>query len=467
MKLALIGGGGVRTVFFCQSLAKYAGRLGIEELRLMDTDREKLSTFGYLSQYAVREHSGLKITLTESIEEAVTGVDYVVTAFRVGGDEARVLDERTALNLGVLGQETTGAGGFSYAARTVPVMLEYMRVIAEKSNDATVFNFTNPSGLVTQALYDAGYENTIGICDNATGTKINLAEALEVDARDLFVRVYGLNHLTWADSVRLRGAEILPTLMKSGEFIENYHDFLYYDRDLIRSLGALPNGYLYYYYHREQALANILSAEQTRGESIVALNAALMEQLREVDVEKNPDKALKLYLAAMDQRNATYMSTELGGRRVEKIPLDIAALGIDQLRSGGGAIEVLEGYAGVALNFIEATRNNRPTDLAINVPNRGQIPFLSQGDIVEITCTVDGGGIHPVELTEEIPEDRALLIRGVKRYERLAVRAIREKSMELGIQALMAHPLVASYSLAKGLMQGYRQAHPTYLGDWK
>lgn len=466
MKIALIGGGGVRTVFFCQSLAKYAGRVGIDELWLMDVDREKLHIFGNLAKYAIRETENLKVELTESFEEAVTGADYVVTAIRVGYDEGRVKDERTALKLGVIGQETTGAGGFSYALRTIPVMKEYMRIIREKSNHATVFNFTNPSGLVTQALYEAGYDNAIGICDNATGTKINLAEALQVDARELFVRMYGLNHLTWADSVTLGGVEILPELMKKEDFIQHYHDFLYYDRDLIRNLQALPNGYLYYYYHHEKALYNILHAKKTRGETILELNQEMLETMRGIDIEKEPEKAYKLYNQVMDARNNAYMSVELGIAQVKKVPLDIQSLGIPQLGQKKGNIEVLEGYAGVALNYIEAKTNNHRTDLAINVPNKGAIDFLEDDDIVEITCNVDKDGAHPVKI-DQVPDAHRLLIQQVKLYEKRTVQAVKEKSMELGIMALMAHPLVGSYSLAKQLMHDYRTVHAEYLSDWK
>lgn len=466
MKLALIGGGGVRTVFFCQSLAKYAERVGITELRLMDTDPEKLHIFGNLAKYAISENSNLKVELTESFEEAVTDVDYVVTAMRVGGDEGRVKDERTALNLGVIGQETTGAGGFSYALRTIPVMKEYMRIIKEKSNHATVFNFTNPSGLVTQALYEAGYSNTIGICDNATGTKINLSEALQVDADELFIQMYGLNHLTWADSVKVSGVEILPELMKNEDFIQHYHDFLYYDRDLIRNLGALPNGYLYYYYHHEKALGNILKAEKTRGETILALNHKMLTAMREIDVEKSPGEAFEIYNRIMNARNDAYMSVELGGVTVKKIPLDLEKLGIPQLKHDAGRAEVLEGYAGVALNYIEAKVNNHRTDLAINVPNNGAIDFLEDDDIVEITCNIDKNGAHPIKI-DQVPDANRLLIQQVKLYERRTVQAVKEKSMELGTMALMAHPLVSSYSQAKQLMKDYKKAHENYLSDWK
>lgn len=466
MKMALIGGGGVRTVFFCQSLAKYAEKAGIDELRLMDTDAEKLHIFGNIAKYAVRETEYLNIVLTNSVEDAVKDVDYVVTAIRVGGDEGRVKDERTALDLGVIGQETTGAGGFSYALRTIPVMKEYMRIINEKSNHAMVFNFTNPAGLVTQALYDAGFDNTIGICDNATGVKIELAKALEVNASELFIRLYGLNHLTWADQIRLNGTDIFETLMANEDFIGHYHDFLYYDRDLIRQIHAIPNGYLYYYYHRERALNNILKAPMTRGETILKLNREMLERLREVDVEKNPQEAFRIYNETMDARNDAYMSVELGGQHVKRIPLDLEHLGINGIHENSGKIELLEGYAGVALNYIDAKKNNLPIDLAINVPNNGAIDFMKDDDIIEITCNVDAQGAKPVKITE-VPEANRLLMQQVKLYERRTVQAVKEKSLELAYMALMAHPLVGSYSLAKQLMQDYQKVHREYLGDWK
>ncbi len=466
MKMALIGGGGVRTVFFCQSLAKYADKAGIDELRLMDINPEKLHIFGNIAKYAVRETEYLKIVLTNSIEDAVRDVDYVVTAIRVGGDEGRVKDERTALDLGVIGQETTGPGGFSYALRTIPVMKEYMRIIEEKSNHATVFNFTNPAGLVTQALYAEGYDNAIGICDNATGVKIELAKALNVNASDLYIRLYGLNHLTWADQVKLNGTDIFDTLMSNDDFIEHYHDFLYYDRDLIRRINALPNGYLYYYYHRERALRNILKAPLTRGETILKLNTEMLERLRKIDVEKNPAEAFRVYNEVMDARNDAYMSVELGGRHVKRIPLDLEHLGISGIHASGEKIELLEGYAGVALNYIDAKTNNRPIDLAINVPNKGAIDFMRDDDIVEITCNVDKDGAKPVKI-DEVPEANRLLMQQVKLYERRTVEAVREKSLELAYMALMEHPLVGSYSLAKELVLNYQKVHSEYLGDWK
>ena len=160
------------------------------------------------------------------------------------------------------------------------------------------------------------------------------------------------------------------------------------------------------------------------------------------------------------------MSVELGGGHVKKVPLDIAALGIPYVRKEGHKAEMLEGYAGVALNYIEAKVNDHRTDLAINVPNCGALDFLGDSDIIEITCNVDKDGARPVN-AGEVPEANRLLIQQVKLYEKRTVEAIKEKSMELGVMALMAHPLVGSYSLASQLMQEYRKVHSQYLGDWK
>lgn len=214
-KLALIGGGSVRTYYFIESLLKFYKKMEIGQVAVMDNDPEKLRYFGGIARYlAQREESGLEVRLTTEAVEAVRDADYVVTTIRVGQDEARTRDERIALDMGLIGQETTGAGGFSYALRTIPVMWEYMRLVKEYARPgALVFNFTNPSGLVTQALYDAGYNNIIGICDNATGIKIDIARALQVNASDLTVKVYGLNHLSWAGRVELGGGIYFPRFL--------------------------------------------------------------------------------------------------------------------------------------------------------------------------------------------------------------------------------------------------------------
>ncbi len=466
-KMALVGGGSVRTIYFIQSLIKFADRLHIGRISIMDNDPEKLRIFGGLSRYIVKkEGSSLEVELTDDIASAAAGADYVVTTLRVGQDAQRCVDERIALDRGLIGQETTGAGGFSYAIRTIPTILEYMRVIKEKSNNAVVFNFTNPSGLVTQAIYDAGYENVIGICDNATGIKIDLSNALQINASEMIVKVYGLNHLSWANQVEINGVDILPKLMRNDRFVESFHQFAYFDRDLVRKLGEIPNGYLYYFYHRERALKNMLASPLTRGESIKQINDKMLSELSRIDVEKEPERALSVYQYYMRRREGSYMSIEMGGSCSQAEPFDPKALGIGELLGHRPFTEVYEGYAGVAVNYIESLNGNGEIDLAVSVPNRGAVEGLADDDVVEVTCTVDKEGARPMRF-RNIPESNMLLIQTIKRYERLTAEASRQKSKELAVEALTIHPLVNSYSLAKELVDDYCRANAPWIGEWK
>ncbi len=319
--------------------------------------------------------------------------------------------------MGLIGQETTGAGGFSYALRTIPVMWEYMRLVKEYARPgALVFNFTNPSGLVTQALYDAGYNNIIGICDNATGIKIDIARALQVNASDLTVKVYGLNHLSWAGKVELGGRDILPMLLGNESFLESFHSLPYFDPDLVRCLGEIPNGYLYYFYHRDRALKNLLAAKESRGEFI----------------------------------------------------LDIKSLGIGHLPENRTVTEIYEGYAGVVFNYIDSMNCDKGMDLAVSVPNRGAIPGMEAEDVVEVTCRVGRGGAVPMRFEEaEIKKSNLLLMQTVKRYEKLTVEAVTRKSRDAAVEALTVHPLVQDYSLAVKLVEAYCELNRPWIGEWK
>jgi len=466
MKLALIGGGSVRTYYFMESLLKFCQRLNITQLSIMDNNAQKLEIFGGFAVYMTQQSGApLTVQLTGDVEEAVRDADYVVTTIRVGMDATRCQDERIALDHGVIGQETTGAGGYSYATRTIPAMLRVCEAIRKYAHPNVItFNFTNPSGLITQAMHDAGYE-VIGICDNATGIKMDLAKALQVGASDLFVRVWGLNHLSWADQVCLQGKDILPELMQRDAFVENFHQFAYFDRQLVRSLGKIPNGYLYYFYHREQALANMLKSPQTRGEAIHAINEEMMRTLSRMDMATQTEEMLAVYHDAMHRREGSYMQMETGGLQ-PMAPIDVRELGIDGLLEAHSTQEIYEGYAGVAFNYIESVVTGKPIDLALCVPNRGAIAGLDDDDVVEVTCMVDQNGATPVRIGA-IPEDEYLLIRAIKRYEKLTIAAVRERSLDLGTQALMQHPLVQSYSLAKELVRAYAKVNEPYTGTWR
>ena len=469
-KLALIGGGSVRTYYFIESLMKFYREMDIAEIAVMDNDGEKLRYFGGIAKYLTEKaQSGLRVTLTEDPIEALRGADFVVTTVRVGQDWARCQDERIALNLGLIGQETTGPGGFSYAIRTIPTMLHYMELIRTYAKpDAPVFNFTNPSGLVTQALYDGGYDNIIGICDNATGIKIDIANALQVNASDLMVKVYGLNHLSWAGRVELGGVDILPRLMENEGFVANFHQFLYFDRDLIRRLGVIPNGYLYYYYHREKALHNLLAAKESRGEFILRNNQAMMGALRQHDIRTEPQTCLDIYRDYMHRREGSYMLLELGGAQKAPEKIDIEALGIRGLVGNKPVTEIYEGYAGVVFNYIDSVRLGKGIDLAVSVPSRGAIPGMAADDVVEITCTIGADGAVPMTFTEDEIDPSALaLMKTVKRYEKLTVEAVRAASKEAAVEALTVHPLVGDYDLAVKLTERYCELNKPWIGEWR
>ena len=469
-KLALIGGGSVRTYYFIESLLKFYRDMEIHEVAVMDTDAEKLAYFGGIARYlALREGSDLCVSLTTDAVTALKDADYIVTTVRTGGDAMRTRDERIALSKGLIGQETTGAGGFSYAIRTIPVMIDYMRLIRTVTKPgALVFNFTNPSGLVTQALYDAGFDNVIGICDNATGIKMDLAKALRINASDLLVKVYGLNHLSWANRVEIGGVDILPRLFEKDSFVQNFHQFLYFDRDLIRKLRCIPNGYLYYFYHRERALQNLLSAKETRGEFILRNNTEMMEELRKYSIDLEPETCLAVYRDYMHRRESSYMSIELGGETLHPEGIDPKSLGIDALLGQKPVTEIYEGYAGVVFNYIDSQKNDKRIDLAVSVPNQGAVLGMEDDDVLEITCLIGRDGAKPMPFArQEIDETNLALMKTIKRYERLTTEAVRTHSKAAAREALMQHPLVGDYSLAKALVEEYTVLNEPWIGEWK
>ena len=447
MKIAVIGGAGVRTVIFVNGLLDRYKGLNIDKVVLFDIDQEKLQIIGKLCKHVVnRRNENLVIEVASDAVEAITGADYIVTTLRVGGDHSRVVDETIALETGVIGQETTGVGGFSMAVRTIPVLLEYCELIKEHAPNAWIFNFSNPSGLVTQALRSKGYDKIIGICDAPSSTKFRMANALDVAEKDLYVEFFGLNHLSWMRSVKRYDEEMLPTLLNDDEFLKGIQEFSMFDPNLLRQIGFLPNEYLYYYYHREKALENILKSGATRGKTIEAVNIQMMEELKYINIDEQPEEALQIFLYYMEVRERSYMSIETGSKRQAEI-----AKGNLQVPDGIG-------YAGVMLDCIEGLQSEEGRHLVLSVQNKGCIEGLEDEDVVEVTCKVSKEGIHPVPIGA-VPEYCNVLIHAIKLYEKLTVEAIFTKSKDKAIQALTLHPLINSYSLAKELVEKYDQAY--------
>lgn len=447
MKIGVIGGAGVRTVIFINGLLKRYKKLSIDEVVLYDTNHEKLNVIGKLCRHVVaREGKDLVVREVYDAVDAIKGMDYIVTTLRVGGDHSRVVDESVALKNGVIGQETTGVGGFSMAVRTIPVLMEYCELIEKHAPEAWIFNFTNPSGLVTQALHAAGHHRIIGICDAPSSMKFRMAEKLGVTEEELYVEFFGLNHLSWIRSMQVNGEEIMPKLIADDDFMSSIQELEIFDRDIAMKTGMIPNEYLYYYYHRERALNNINKSDMTRGQTIEKVNIQMMEELKGMDIDADPEEALQIFLYYMQLRENSYMSIESGSA---KRPM---------LEKGSLPVPEGMGYAGVMLDCIEGMQSEEGRTLVLSVLNQGCIPFLSDEDVVEVTCKVSKNGIEPVKQTD-IPEMCELYIRLIKRYERLTVEAVREGSEDKAVEALMMHPLINSYSLAKKLIADYNEAY--------
>lgn len=454
MKIAVIGGGGVRSMFLAKSIAPKARRLHIDELCFMDNNEQKLRIYGGMASHVAKLLCPeMKFTLTESAAEAVRDADYVITTIRVGEDDMRAKDERIALNRGVLGQETTGAAGFSFAMRSVPALAEYCELIKKYSKPGVkVFNFTNPAGVVSQTLRDMGYDFTYGICDAPSGMLRSFALLYNENPDNISGEVYGLNHLSYFKSITLNGREIMNDLIENDEAYKKT-DMRYFSKELLRDRKAVLNEYLYYFYYREKAVENILNAKQTRGEQIRDINRHMTAELSQMDIENDFEGCLEVFNKWYGMREGSYMASETGEKRTTPWHFDIYE-------------EDDGGYAGVALKFIETAQSKATGTMIMCIPNDGSIDGLRDDDVVEITCDVSADGCTPHHIGR-VDEQNLELIRRVKIYERLASKAIREKSKETAVQSLTLHPLVNSYSLARELVDEYISHNEAYSPEWK
>lgn len=454
MKLAVIGGGGVRSMFLAKSIAQRAASLDITELVFMDTDPQRLHLYGGMAkQVARRLCPGLPFNLTCDPVAAVRQADYVITTIREGGDEMRVQDERIALQLGLLGQETTGAAGLSFAMRSIPALAEYCGLIRLHANPGVkVFNFTNPAGVVSQALRDLGYDFTYGICDAPSGMLHQIADYYQVDPGRVQGLCYGLNHLSYFQSITLDGKEIMQDLIADdAAYLRT--DLRFFEKRLLLERGCVLNEYLYYFYYREKAVANILASRQTRGECIRDINRSMTAELGDLDPEQDFERCLSIFEKWYGKRENDYMAAETGVRRHKPWRFDLYA------QDAGG-------YAGVALNFIEILQSGTPGSMILCVPNDGAIPGLADNDVVEISCAVSASGCKPHSFSDLDPQHLEL-IRRVKVYERLAAQAIVQQNRRAAVDCLTLHPLVNSYSLACELTDAYLALNHNYTALWR
>ncbi len=466
MKLTFIGAGGARTPLVIQSILDFQERLPLARVCLMDIDPERLELMRLASKPRLAGRAAFEVEWATDPRRAIEGADFVVTTFRAGLMESRVVDEQVPLRHGVLGQETTGPGGFAMALRTIPVMLRYVELIRELAPDAWLLNFTNPAGMVTEAITRvAGFERAVGICDNPAAMTRAAAAFLGARPGDLFPEYYGLTHLGWLRAIYLRGVDRAPDLLRMLLARGDRLPGLPFDPAFVAALGAIPNEYLFFYYYPEQAVENLLRAGQSRALQILPFNQELYAGLRRVrDEQADPGAVEAIYARYLDQRHSTYMTIETGERSHAPTP-EGAAPRTGETGPGGQIAAAAEGYTGVTLGVLEALSGSGSPGVSIlNVPNRGALPGMSEDDVVEVTCYVGQGVIRPVALGA-IPDHALGLMKSVKAYERLTIEAAVEGSYAKALKALALHPLVPSYETAKAILDEYRVEHREYFPE--
>ena len=417
VKIAVVGGGSTYTPELIEGITVRGDRLPVDELVLLDPDPDRAEVVGGLARRMLdrMEWPG-RLIITPTTDAALDGADFVVVQLRVGGQATRFVDETLPLRFGTIGQETTGAGGFAKALRTVPVVLD----IAERASRWAapgywIVDFTNPVGIVTQALLDDGHR-AIGLCNVAIGFQRRFAARFGVTPDRVELEHVGLNHLTWERAVRIDGVDRLPELLRTDG--QELADDVGMPLELLLGLGAIPSYYLRYYYLFDSVLGDQLSeGHETRAEEVIEIETRLLEMYRDPHLTEKP--------ALLADRGGAFYS-------------EAAAELIASLHDGSGDIQV------------------------VNVRNEGCLPDLPADAVVEIPARVDRDGAHPLPLAPLDPLMRGL-VQQMKAYEELAVAAARSGDRGIALKALMANPLIRNWEVARPLLDALLAANVAHL----
>ncbi|MEU9186138.1 6-phospho-beta-glucosidase [Streptomyces sp. NPDC048484] len=406
MKLAVVGGGSTYTPELIDGFARLRDTLPIEELVLVDPALDRLELVGGLARriFAKQGHPG-RVTTTDDLDAGVEGADAVLLQLRVGGQAARNEDETWPLECGCVGQETTGAGGLAKALRTVPVVLDIAERVRRANPDAWIIDFTNPVGIVTRALLQAGHK-AVGLCNVAIGFQRKFAGLLGVAATDVHLDHVGLNHLTWETHVRLGGPEgenVLPKLL--AEHGDALAGDLRLPRGVLDRLGVVPSYYLRYFYAHDEVVRE-LGTKPSRAAEVAEMERELLEMYGDPALDEKPE-----------------LLARRGGAYYSEAAVDLAA---SLLGGGGNPYQVVNTY------------------------NRGTLPFLPDDAVIEVQAAVRHAGITPLPVAPVDPLFAGLMAH-VTAYEDLALEAALRGGRERVFRALLAHPLVGQYAQAEGL----------------
>ncbi|WP_016673380.1 6-phospho-beta-glucosidase [Yersinia pestis] len=424
----MIGGGSSYTPELVDGLIQRIEQLPVTELALVDVEqgRQKVEIIAALTQRMLARHGleQVKVSVHYSLDEAIRGARFVLTQFRVGQLPARAADERLGLKYNLLGQETTGIGGFAKALRTIPVMLDIAANVERLAPDAWIINFTNPAGIVTEAVSRYTKAKIIGLCNVPISMHHMIAKLLQAPYEDLQLRFAGLNHMVWVHEVLQRGkyvtADVLKMLCDGASLSMNNIKEAPWPPEFLQAMGAIPCPYHRYFYQTQDMLAEEMAAAAERG--------TRAEQVMQVEKE--------LF--------ALYADPHLDTKP-------------EQLSFRGGSF-----YSEVALELIRAIHNNLGTQLVVNTTNRGAIRGLSDDSVVETNCIIDAKGAHPLTFGP-LPVSMHGLTQQVKAYERLTIDAAVHGDRRSALLALVTNPLIANASIAQPLLEEVLQVNKPYL----
>jgi 6-phospho-beta-glucosidase len=416
MKLAVIGGGSTYTPEVIDGLVGLRAQLPVDDLFLHDTNEQRLQIVaGLAGRMLARAAHPARVVTTTDLDEATEGADAVLIQIRVGGQAARMTDESVPLACACLGQETTGFGGLAKALRTVPVVLEIADRARDRAPDAWIVDFTNPVGIVTKGLLDAGHR-AVGLCSAAMVFQRHFAKILDVEPERIELDHLGLNHLTWEVGVRLDGDDVLPTLL-SDEHAVRVARATGLPARLVQRLGTVPSYYLHYFYEHDAVVAE-QRRTKSRAEVVSEIEAELLHLYADESLDEKPEL----------------------------------------LKQRGGA-----GYSEAAVELIASLLGSAGEGRhVINLRNDGVLPFLADDAVVEVPAIVAPGGVRPAPLPELAGLERGLVAH-VSAYEELALQAALHGGRERVFRALLAHPLVAQAELADDLTDRLLAANKDFL----
>ncbi|MCY0899394.1 MAG: 6-phospho-beta-glucosidase [Firmicutes bacterium] len=428
LKVAVIGGGSSYTPELVEGMIQHYVEFPVADLWLVDVPEgeEKLTIVGSLAERMV-QRAGVPMRVHRTLDRraAIDGADFVVTQIRVGRLPARVRDERLPLAHDCIGQETTGAGGFAKGLRTIPVILDICRDIEELAPNAWMVNFTNPTGMVTEAVLKYSRVKNVGLCNLAIGTRMQIAEMARVDRHQVHFEWIGINHLNWATKIRVGAEDITARILdtqSAGQSItvQNIPDFGW-DPEFLRSVGMLPCSYLRYYYQTDTMLEDERERAQregTRGEVVQRLEAELFELYR--------DPALAIKPPQLEKRGGAY-------------------------------------YSLAAVELMASIYSDRGDVQTVNVANGTILPFLPEDASIEVNAVIDREGAHPLAINTPVPAQIRGLLQVVKAYEELTVEAAVHGDYHAALQALTIHPLVTAGTTARALLDEILAANREYL----